>query len=211
MTSTGAAVSKASGRKRAPRGQGDRLRVEIMDATEALIVRTGNTDLVSIRGIAESVGVTPPSIYRHFTDKDELVSAICERRFADFNAAMDSSDAAADPVDRLKEMGLIYGRFALGHPEHYRVLMMTTSTRERAADATEGQKAFGSLVQAVEACQSAGRFRSGPSVEIAVALWAGLHGLVSLLITSPNFPWPAEPEVLMERVIDSQLNGLLID
>jgi AcrR family transcriptional regulator len=205
------ANKKTSGRKRAPRGQGDKLRLEIMDATEALLVRTGNSDLVSIRGIADAVGVTPPSIYRHFTDKDELVSAICERRFADFNAAVGSEDTPSDPLERLKEMGRSYGRFALDNPEHYRILMMTTSTGDRAADSTEGQKAFGRLVQAVEACQSVGRIRKGAPAEIAIALWSGVHGLVSLLITSPNFPWPASPVTLLEGIIDSQLHGLLVD
>lgn len=206
-----ASTLKRPPRRRAPRGEGDKLRVEILDATEVLLVRTGNADLVSIRAIADAVGVTPPSIYRHFTDKDELVSAICERRFMDLNAALDSIPATDDPVERLMEMGRAYGRFALEHPEHYRVLMMTTSSHNRAAEATEGQKAFGRLVTAVDECQRADRMETGNAMEIAVALWSGLHGLVSLLITSPNFPWPTRPEMLLERIIDSQMHGLLIE
>ena len=198
-------------RRRSPRGEGDKLGLEILDAAEALLVRTGNADLVSIRSIANAVGVTPPSIYRHFADKDELVNAICERRFADLNAAFDSTNTKTDPVDRLKEMGRAYGRFALEHPEHYRVLMMTTSTRDKAQEASEGQKAFGRLVEAVATCQASDRIVAGDPTEIAVFLWSGLHGLVSLRITSPNFPWPAEPDRLLEVVIDSQMQGVLSD
>ena len=195
---------KSADRRRAPKGQGDKLRIEILDAAEMLMVRSGNADLVSVRAIADAVGVTAPSIYRHFTDKDELLNAICERRFTELNAAFETADSVADPVQRLQELGRSYGRFALEHPEHYRVLMMTTSTREKLKeDATEGQKAFGRLVDAVLACQEDGRIKDGDPAAIAVVLWSGVHGLVSLLITSPGFPWPEDHAKLLERVLDS--------
>ena len=206
------ATRETAGRRRAPKGEGDKLRVEILDATEALMMRSGNADLVSIRAIADAVGVTAPSIYRHFTDKDDLVNAICERRFNELNATFESADAVVDPVERLRELGRAYGRFALEHPEHYRVLMMTTSSREKmGGNATEGQKAFGRLVDAVHTCQTAGRIEDGDPATIAVILWSGVHGLVSLLITSPGFPWPANAETLLERVLDSQMSSILVD
>ena len=202
--------SESGVRRRAPKGEGSRLRGEILDATETLLVQTGNADSVSIRAIADAVGVTPPSIYRHFADKDELVNAICERRFADLNAAFDTADQFDDPVERLKELGRAYGRFALEHPEHYRVIMMTTSSREKLKDeSSQGQTAFGRLVAAVHACQRAGRLQSGDPSTIAVVLWSGVHGLVSLLITSPGFPWPADSTTLLEGVLDAQLASLL--
>lgn len=197
-------------RRRAPKGEGNRLRGEILDATEALLIQTGNADSVSIRAIADAVGVTPPSIYRHFADKDELVNAICERRFTDLNATFDAADAFDDPLVRLKELGRAYGRFALEHPEHYRVIMMTTSSREKLQDeSSQGQTAFGRLVAAVHACQEAGRIVSGDPSTIAVILWSGVHGLVSLLITSPGFPWPADSATLLNSVLDAQLASLL--
>lgn len=200
----------STGRKRAPRGEGDKLRIEILDATETLMVRSGDADLVSIRAIADAVGVTAPSIYKHFTDKEKLVNAVCERRFNELNAAFDSADSVADPVERLQELGRAYGRFALEHPEHYRVLMMTKSSRQKLqGDATEGQKAFGRLVDAVRACQLEDRIRDGDPAAIAVVLWSGVHGLVSLLITSPGFPWPEDAATLLERVLDSQISSLL--
>ena len=203
-------IGKSTSRRRAPKGEGVKLRTEILDAAETLMVRFGDADLVSIRAIADAVGITAPSIYRHFSDKDELLNAICERRFIELNAAFESADSVADPVDRLRELGRSYGRFALEHPEHYRVLMMTTSSREKLSeDATEGQKAFGRLVEAVSACQLEGRIKNGDPAAIAVVLWSGVHGLVSLLITSPGFPWPEDAATLLERVLDSQISSVL--
>ncbi len=65
-------------RQRAPRGSGDRLRDEILDATTDLLLDSG-VRAVSIRSVAQRVGVTPPSIYLHFADKDALLDAVCAR------------------------------------------------------------------------------------------------------------------------------------
>ena len=68
-------------RRRAPRGSGDLLRDEILDAATELLLDTGHAKAVSIRSVAERVGVTPPSIYLHFQDKDALLDAVCARYF----------------------------------------------------------------------------------------------------------------------------------
>ena len=71
--SPASSIPTASRRTRARRGEGERLREEILDAAERLLIETGNRDAVSIRAVAEAVGVTPPSIYLHFADKTELL------------------------------------------------------------------------------------------------------------------------------------------
>jgi AcrR family transcriptional regulator len=199
----------ATRRPRSPRGEGNSLRADILDAAERLLVDLGNDEGVSIRAIAEAVGVTPPSIYRHFEDKEELLYQVCERRFADFNEAMRTADGEGDPVDSLRAMGAAYIRFALSHPEHYRVLMMTSRERDIHRTDSQGKRAFDHLVEATQRCIDAGRFRNDDAVRTAVSLWAGVHGLCSLLISTKGFPWPDPPEKLGENLLDLQLNGLL--
>ena len=194
---------------RAPKGEGDRLRVEILDAAERLLVQHGSEDAVSIREIAESVGVTPPSIYRHFADKEELFYAVCDRRFAEFNDALDAAVFPDDPVEALRALGLEYVRFALEHREQYRVLMMTARDTELTRPDSEGGRAFGRLVEAVQLCIDRDLCRSDDALSTAVALWAGVHGLSSLLITARGFPWPAPPEELARVLIDIQMRGVL--
>ena len=63
----------SSVRTRSRRGEGDRLRDEILAAVGALLDETKDEAAVSIRAIAERVGVSPPSIYRHFEDKEALL------------------------------------------------------------------------------------------------------------------------------------------
>ena len=72
MTST--AVKKP--RRRASRGAGEQLRGEIVTAAKQLLADSASADAVSIRAVADAVGVTPPSIYLHFADKDALLAAV---------------------------------------------------------------------------------------------------------------------------------------
>jgi AcrR family transcriptional regulator len=76
-------------RGRCPRrGLGDQLREEILDATIELLLQTGQAKAVSIRSVAQRVGVTSPSIYLHFAEKDALLDAVCARYFEKLDAEM---------------------------------------------------------------------------------------------------------------------------
>src|SRR5579862_9024849 len=112
-------------RSRARRGEGDRLREEIVAATAALLESTGDMDAVSIRAIADAVGVSSPSIYLHFPDKTALLYAVCQERFEQLDQVMGAAAAlASDPFDEVKRRGAAYIRFGLDHPEQYRILFM---------------------------------------------------------------------------------------
>ena len=203
-------------RARARRGDGELLRAEIMAATGRLLAEVGDEDRVSIRMIADAVGVTPPSIYLHFPDKAALIDAVCEERFAEFDAALEAGAAGiADPLEALRARGHAYVRFALDNPEHYRVIFMTRHDRDMTIeelvtpgeDARAGAKAFAHLVTAVTRGVEAGAVVSASPVLTAIHLWSGFHGLVSLLISEPGFPWPPV-ETLVDSLLDLQERGL---
>ena len=63
-------------RTRNPRGQGDRLRVALMDAARDLLLELGDQDKLSVRAVTARAGVAPNALYLHFADKDELLSAL---------------------------------------------------------------------------------------------------------------------------------------
>jgi AcrR family transcriptional regulator len=113
-------------RTRARRGEGERLREEIIAAAERLLIRSGDAEAVSIRAVADAVGVTPPSIYLHFTDKIELLFAVCARHFQALDHYMEKAVAGVDdPVEPLLRRGRAYIRFGLENPEPYRILFMS--------------------------------------------------------------------------------------
>ena len=80
-------ASTSSRRHRARRGQGEALRGEILAAARELLAETGNQEAVSVRAVAERVGITTPSIYLHFKDKDDLLDAVCADVFGAFGTA----------------------------------------------------------------------------------------------------------------------------
>ena len=75
-------------RRRASRGSGEQLRAEIVTATKDLLAAGAGVEEVSIRAVADAVGVTSPSIYLHFADKDALIEAVVADVFASLDAAM---------------------------------------------------------------------------------------------------------------------------
>src|SRR5918997_6228755 len=119
-------------RRRAKRGEGDLLRADILAAAEQLLIQTGDEGAVSIRAIADAAGVTPPSIYLRFADKTELLAAVCEARFQDFDRYLEEATAGIDdPLEAIRARGRAYVRFGLENPEHYRILFMTRPGAER--------------------------------------------------------------------------------
>ena len=192
-----------STRSRSPRGQGDTLRDEILDAARELLVETQSEDAVSIRAVSERVGVTPPSIYRHFEDKATLMFSVCDREFDRLDRELVATMAAeTDPVDAVVACGRAYIRFGLDHPETYRIMFMGHSDitpEEWGDEILVEQGSFNGLVQAVQAVADAGRLRIDDVMTAAFVLWSGVHGLVSLRIAKPNVPWPD-----LETHIDTQ-------
>ena len=199
-------------RARARRGQGERLREEILEATERLLIQTGDQGAVSIRAIAEAAGVTPPSIYLHFADKDELIFAVSERQFTELDRVMQAAVVGIDdPVEELYQRGKAYVRFGLEHPEQYRILFMRGGSHTPAAS-DEGRirkaSAFDHMVEAVARCIDAGAFPKGSDPFIvAIELWAIVHGLTSLIVSKPTFSWP-DAEALTDHLLAATCAGL---
>jgi AcrR family transcriptional regulator len=207
------AGAAASRRRRLPKGEGLQLREEILDATERILLDTGSFEAVSIRAVADAVGVTPPSIYRHFADKTELVFDACTRHFGGFESFIrERCDGIDDPVDRLVAMGRAYVEFGIANPEPYRLMFMTRP--DSVPDKFQGEMlaesgAFELLVSCVQACIDADRFRPGYDdvYELAIGFWARVHGLTSLLISKPGIPWPEVPD-FVEHYTDQCLHGV---
>lgn len=157
------------------------------------------------------MGVTPPAIYLHFKDKDELFFAVCERPFMAFSerirlALRDTSD----PVERVRRMGRGYVEFGLEHPEQYRVMMMTKTDfdpLEHPLEEMFGMQVFYQLVNATKQCIDDGVFRPMEPMMGAIILWSVVHGLTSLFINHAKFPWP-DREALIEEVLETGINGL---
>lgn len=199
--------SAADRRPRARKGEGDRLRGEILQAAERLLIKTGDQDAVSVRAIARAVGVTPPSIYLHFADKSELIFAVCAAHFSALDEAIETAAAGADdPLDELRLRGRAYVQFGIEHPEHYRILFMSKPAETPAAWSPEVMLENAAFSHHLDAVQRA--FPDAAEVYLAaIGLWAAVHGVVSLLIANPDFPWP-DVDALIDHMLATQAKGI---
>ena len=212
-TATAAAAGAVPARRsRSRRGQGEQLRDEILAAAERMLIETNDQAALSVRAIAAAVGVTPPSIYLHFADRNDLVFAVCERHAEQLERAMAlAAEGIADPWERIRRRGYAYLRWGLDNPEHYRILMTSrpdeTPDRlldERLADTAGLVPATEDIAAAMGAGELAAR---GDPVETTELLWMMIHGMVSLLISKPEFPFGSVDEVY-ERMFDLAYRGL---
>jgi len=195
-------------RRRAPRGQGAALRGEVLQAAMDLLRETGDEASVSLRAVAQRVGVSVPAIYLHFEDKNALLDAVCGEVFEALHVVMKEASAGApDAFQGLRRQGIAYVRFALANPEHYRIVMMRSNADQDMTDEIVSG-AFAHLLASVEECERLGVLEGDP-IELGLRLWAGAHGIAALLIAKPNFPWPPV-EDLVERTIHAVGLGLAV-
>jgi AcrR family transcriptional regulator len=187
-------TAPAGPRRRARRGEGERLREEILVAARELLAETNDADAVSVRAVAERVGVSTPSIYLHYADKATLLDAVCEEVFADLDQAMEAAaSATTDPFDSLRLRGNCYVRFALENPEQYRLAMMRmpghidSSPNAFTAEDIVAGAAHRHLTEAVQRCIDVGVFAPGTDpLLVTTGLWAAAHGAVSLCLAKPG-------------------------
>jgi AcrR family transcriptional regulator len=187
-------------------------------AAGALLEEAGSADHVSLRGVAEAVGVTAPSIYRHFPNKEALLLAVVEERFAEFGTMIlvAAERAGPDPFAALRAVGHAYLALGRDHPGPYNVLfgpiggaiftaaLPASEETGQFAVADPGREAFLALVSLIEGCLAAGPGGAGfDPFEVAVQTWAFVHGLVDLSTTHPGFPWP-----VLDEVVDGYVDRL---
>lgn len=165
---------------------------------------------MSIRSVAQRVGVTSPSIYLHFEDKDALLDAVCARYLARLDEAMDR--AAIGPtgtVEVLRAQGMAYVRFALQTPELYRLATMGEWRSGSNVDMALDSSAFKHMRASVQKLMDEGVYRTDNPTLIALELWTAAHGVAAILIAKPHLPF-GDVDAFAERVLAAVLCGHMV-
>lgn len=196
----------------------EELRTHILDRARDLFVRFGYEG-VTLRKVAQAVAYAPGTIYSYFRDKDDLIRALCQADWETFERSFPRDDATlADPIEAIRAMGAGYAKFALEHPNHYRLLFMTPQTvvpdeevlAKRGDPARDG---YALLHQSVERAQAARLLRPefGDPALVAQTLWAAIHGVVSLTIARGHDQWVAwtPVEQRVQTMLTVMLDGLV--
>lgn len=204
MTSRQAATGTR--RERNARGQGELLRTELVEAAVRVLLREQTAAALTLSGVAREAGVSAPSIYRHFQDREKLMLAVIERLSAELAERRDAAEQALEdrtPWNRLLARSDAYIDFGLEQPGPYRLLYQGVVLRD-VAEPTKA--AFGQpmldrtaeLVDEMQKCGTASPIADPPRT--ALLIWTGLHGIVTLRIDKDTIPWP-DPHLLARQMV----------
>jgi len=185
--------------------QKESVREEILDAARTLFVKEGY-EHVSIRKIAEKIEYAPGTIYLYFRDKAEILDRLCEETFSKLAQKMHAINAdPSNPLDGLRRGLRTYIQFGIDNPNHY-IVTFVQAKQIPGHQPKAGELCFENLRGAVRRCVEAGQLNCEDVEEVAQAIWAGAHGVTTLLITC-QFPF-IEPSRLIDRVVHILIEGI---
>lgn len=161
------------------------------------LLEEGGLEAVTLRAVAERTGVSRSAPYRHFDTKRALLADAAAAGFRQLHDAIAAARDAAgdDPQTRLTAGCGAYARFGTEHPHLYRLMFAgdfcegplfgnrtPVEESEFPALIEAGNAAFDSLVEGLEEAQSRGVLRPRDPRSQALAVWAMIHGVVSLYL-----------------------------
>ena len=186
------AVESGQPRDEVPHGE-----TAILEAARDLLVNRG-VDGLSMRQVAEQVGVSATAIYHYFSGKQDLINRVVLTAFERFGCYL--RDAMAQhpkgSVERVEALGYAYLRFALENQEYYRVMFHIHPEERDRLEALPDAGGYDLLRQAVVDAVMAGTIR-GPRLSgdaegtasqdaypdiLSMYLWSTVHGLVTLAL-----------------------------
>jgi len=185
--------------------QREEARRAILDASEALLLEGGHERL-SMRRLAEACGYTAPTIYHYFEDKQGVIDALLEERFARLLRTLRRVPSSEDPLDRLRQLTLAFVRFGLRNPTHYQLLMTPHAPGDGEVRSPSAEKCLALLEEVMSSLEQDRRLRVEDRRVALQTVWAAVHGLISLRSGRPDQQWSRN---LPEVAIDVVLRGLV--
>ncbi len=193
------------------RGNGD-VELAILEAARDLLAERGIAGL-SMRQVADRVGVSATAIYHYFDGKQALVNCVVLKAFERFGASLKEA-MRSEPkgsVERVYALGQAYLRFAFENQAYFRILFSIQPCHRAGLEELPEGGGYDLLREAVAEAISAGSIRSvyGPGSEgvgkeavhnanadlISLFLWCTVHGLVTLTMcgVSGRCDWNGSP------------------
>lgn len=188
----------------------------IMEAAREMLISVGYAG-VSMRKLAEEIEYSPAAIYVHFKDKDDLIRQTCMEDFEALARAFADMDWSSDALERVRQLGRAYVRFGVEHPKQYMLMFMTEiplqpdeQCLERKGD--PAHDGYAALVGTVRDAIADPRWQGETDVElVAQTLWAGVHGVTSMIVTMKDDPWIdwRSVEDRVELMVRAMMEGLM--
>lgn len=162
-------------RRRNPRGAGERLRNEIIDAAIRLLDATEDPTALTLRGIARATGVQAPSIYAHFAGVQDIIDALRDASFSELETQVrDAIDAASDAARGLRAASHAYVHFGWDHPARYRLMFTASGYAEHAVNT------YALVEDTITAYVTDADAAARDPHQDTFLLWVALHGIATL-------------------------------
>lgn len=185
------------------------LRSALINATIEIITEHG-IDSITMRRLSEWVGVSRTAAYRHFKNKEALLTATALTGFEQFSAALQAArlDKSRDEIERFREMGRAYLQFATQNPAYYRLMFGNSVSQQNEALSLAAKSASDALSTMVETLQQKGLIASDSTRIQAIYIWSLMHGLASLIINNKlqSDDDPTEIATFFDQAIAASLN-----
>ncbi len=152
---------------------------KLVDAAAALL-DSGGEAAVTLRAVAQAVGVSHNAPYRHFTDRAALLGSVAERDFRAFSAAFDMIDQSSrTPIDKVKAALEAFITYGEEHPARYRLLFSNPDIASQGGslEAT-AMETFTRFVGLVAGAQAEGQLPDVPTHTLTGLIYATVHGLL---------------------------------
>ncbi|MFF4006695.1 TetR/AcrR family transcriptional regulator [Streptomyces sp. NPDC001717] len=148
----------------------------LIRAARELLEEDGSAGL-SLRAVARSAGVSATAPYRHFADRDALVSAVAAEGYRELTEHLTAAHPSPSTPDELTAVAVAYVRFALDHPALFRAMFAEPCdpTSEERVAATA---AINTYVQGIVRSAFPGR----DAAALSITVWALVHGLAFLYL-----------------------------
>jgi AcrR family transcriptional regulator len=161
-------------------------KAEVVNAARDLL-ESGGPDAVTMRAIANKLGIQAPSLYKHFADKEALETALVAAGFIEQAEAFAAASRSRNPLAALARA---YRAWATAHPHLYLLMTNRPLERDRLPEGVESAAA----APIVKAC--------GGDSNRARAAWAFAHGMTSLELAN-RFPPDADLDAAWRSGIDA--------
>lgn len=199
---------------RGPRGyHHGNLKEDLVRAALELIAEKGPAGF-TFADAARWAGVSAAAPYRHFRDRDELLSDVARRGFEKFEAALSAAwdEGRPDVLAAFERLGKVYLKFAKREPAYYSAMFEAGIPFQSNAELREaGERAFAVLRGAAEklVAELPARERP-PALMVALHIWSLTHGIASLFGRgdAARRSLPMSPEELLEAGFLLYLRGL---
>jgi len=160
---------------------------DLLQAATLMIHNNGVSGL-SLRKLAEKVGVSRTAAYHHFKDKNDLLSAIAAQGFIDWQQQSQHifDNVKLSNKDKYRQFVHAYVHFATENPSLYELMFGSTLWKNDTSSQFLKDIAYPSFqyqLKMTKLWQQQGLLNSHENtLRVAQVTWATLHGIARLLI-----------------------------